>query len=106
LILLRTGVGRADDLLVGTVAAMQVGSEDQPDATAMVAGHFGRAFTAAACGSPHLWSECLTALIRRSVVAWSRLGELPQLRDLVAETNLEHDGQMFLLAITTSPRTK
>ncbi len=51
----------------------------------------------------HLWSECLTALIRRSVVAWSRLGEVPQLRDLVGEIDLNHDGQMFLAAITTSP---
>lgn len=92
-----------DDLLVGTVAVMHAGSESQPDATAMVAGHFGRAFTAAACGSPHLWSECLTALIRRSVVAWSRLAEVPQLRDFVAEIDLEDDGQMFFTAITTSP---
>lgn len=92
-----------DDLLVGTAAAMQVGSEDQPDATALVAGHFGRAFTAAACGSPHLWSECVTALIRRCVVAWARLGEVPELRGLVQEIELEHDAQMFFAAVTTSP---
>lgn len=92
-----------DDLLVGTVAAMQVGSEDQPDAPALVAGHFGRAFTAAACGSPHLWSECLTALIRRCVISWARLGEVPELRGLVQELKLEHDAQMFLAAVTTSP---
>lgn len=92
-----------DDLLIGTVAAIHAGAEDQPGATSVVAGHFGRAFTAAACGSPHLWSECLTALIRRSVVAWSRLGEVPELRDLVEEIDLERDGQMFLAAITTTP---
>ena len=60
-----------DNLLIGTVSVMHVGVEDGPDATAAVTGHFGRAFTAAACGSPQVWSECLTALIRRSVVAWS-----------------------------------
>jgi hypothetical protein len=92
-----------DDLLIGTVAAMHAGAEDHPDTTAQVSGHFGRAFTAAACGSPHVWSECLTALIRRSVVAWSRLGEVPELRGLVEEIDLEHNGKTFLAAITTAP---
>ena len=41
-----------DDLLVGTVSALRLGTEDRADATAAVTGHFGRAFTAAACGSP------------------------------------------------------
>jgi hypothetical protein len=90
-----------DDLLVGTVSATHLGAEDQPDATAAVAGHFARAFTAAACGSPQLWSECLTALIRRSVVAWSRLSPIPELRQLVREIELESDGRMFFTAITT-----
>lgn len=92
-----------DDLLVGTLAAMHTGAEDRPDSIALVAGHFGRAFTAAACSSPHLWSECLTALIRRSVVAWSRLGDVPELRQLVAEIDLEQDAQMVLAAVTTEP---
>jgi hypothetical protein len=69
----------------------------------MIAGHFGRAFTAAACGSPHLWSECLTALVRRSVVAWARLGQVAELRALVAEIDLEQDARMFLAAVTTEP---
>jgi len=92
-----------DDLLVGTVAAMHAGAEDRPGTTATVTGHFGRAFTAAACSSPQLWSECLTALIRRSVVAWSQLSEIPELRDLVGAIDLERDGQMFLVAITATP---
>lgn len=92
-----------DDLLVGTVSAMRLGAEDEPDSTAAVAGHFGRAFTAAACGSAQVWSECLTALIRRSVVAWSRLGEAPELREFVTEVDLERDGQLFMVAVTTEP---
>lgn len=91
-----------DDLLIGTVSAMHVDTEDRHDATTAVAGHFGRAFTAAACGSPQLWSECLTALIRRSVVAWSRLGEVPELRQLVEDIELERNGQTFLATITTA----
>lgn len=92
-----------DDLLVGTVSAMHFGAEDQPDETAAVAGHFGRAFTAAACGSPQIWSECLTALIRRSVVAWSRLGAIPELREFVSTVDLERDATMFMIAMTTEP---
>lgn len=92
-----------DDLLIGTVSAMHVGDEDQPDATAAVAGHFGRAFRAAACGFPQLWSECLTALIRRSVVAWSRLCSIPELRDFVSTVDLERDAELFMVAVTTEP---
>src|SRR5581483_4769695 len=33
-----------DDLLIGTVATIRHGAEDAPDNTALVAGHFGRAF--------------------------------------------------------------
>ncbi|MBI2708276.1 MAG: hypothetical protein HYX34_01075 [Actinobacteria bacterium] len=36
-------------------------------------------------------------------MAWARLGEVPELRDLVEEIDLERDGQMFLAAITTAP---
>jgi hypothetical protein len=92
-----------DDLLVGTVSAMRFGSEDDPDVTAMVAGHFARAFTAAACGSPQLWSECLTALIRRAVVAWDRLGVEPGLRLGIADMELESDAEIFMVAVTTEP---
>lgn len=91
------------DLLVGTVTAIHLGSEEKQDEMAMVAGHFGRAFTSAACGSTQLWSEAVTALIRRSVVAWSRLGEFPELQELLATVELDHDGQSFFTAITTSP---
>jgi hypothetical protein len=90
-----------DDLLVGTVSALHAGAEDDPDATATISGHFGRAFTAVACGSPNLWSECLTALIRRSVVAWSRLGAIPELRQFVASVEFERDAEMFLVAVAT-----
>lgn len=92
-----------NDMLTGTVAAMRLGAEDATDITATAIGHFGRAFTTAACGSPQIWSECLTALIRRSVVAWSRLGEIPEIRQFVTEIDLEHNGQMFLTAIVTAP---
>jgi hypothetical protein len=54
-------------------------------------------------GSPQMWSECLTALIRRSVVAWVRLGEIPELRELVKQLDLERGGRLFLVAIATEP---
>jgi hypothetical protein len=82
---------------------MRLGGVSAPDDVALAAGHFGRAFTATACGSPQVWSECLTALIRRSVVAWGRLEEFPDLRESVVQIELEQDSRTFLVAITTEP---
>jgi hypothetical protein len=89
-----------NDLLIGTVSAINIGADDASDAAGGVTGHFSRAFTSAACGSPQLWSECLTALIRRAVVAWSRLCEVPELQQLVEDIELEPNGQTFLAKIT------
>lgn len=96
-------VSAVDDLLVGTAAALGMGAESTPDATALVAGHFGRAFTAATCASPGLWSECLTALIRRCVVAWERLGAVPELREMVRQMELDPTSELFLLAVVSVP---
>ncbi|MFN8027970.1 MAG: hypothetical protein U0W40_16885 [Acidimicrobiia bacterium] len=90
-----------DDLLIGTVSAFGNDSQEPPPSAAIVAGHFGRAFTSVACGSPALWSETLTALIRRSVIAWSRLEPFPQLREVVEELELEPGSRSFLIAVTT-----
>lgn len=96
-------VSAVDDLLVGTAAALAMGAESDPDATALVAGHFGRAFTAATCASPGLWSECLTALIRRCVVAWDRLDAIPELREMVGQVELEPDSDLLMLAVVSGP---
>ena len=54
------------------------------------------------CASPDLWSECLVALVRRSVVAWGRLDDFPELRSVVAEVELDWGGEMFMVAMTAT----
>jgi hypothetical protein len=94
-------VRAVDDLLVGAMAAIRLGEGAPPGTTGLVTGHFGRAFRTAVCASSELWSECLTALIRRSVVAWSRFGEVPELRSAVGEFGFEQKSDLFLLAVVS-----
>jgi hypothetical protein len=92
-----------DELLMGTVATMQFDPEDAQNDKVLAAVHFGNAFISTACGSPQLWSECLTALIRRSVVVWARLAEAPGFGEVFDQMDLVGDARIFLVAITTEP---
>jgi hypothetical protein len=94
-------VKAVDDLLVGATAAIRLGEGAPPGTTGLVTGHFGGAFRTAVCASGQLWSECLTALIRRSVVARSRFGEVPELRSAVGEIGLQQKSDLFLSAVVS-----
>lgn len=89
------------DLLIGAVAAMELGRKGASETTAIAAGHFGRAFTAVACANPPLWGECLTALTRRSVVAWLRMSVVPELREFVGSIELDAHSLAFFTAVST-----
>lgn len=95
--------GAVDDLLVGTLMANRAVASGDSDRASEVPGYLGRAFATVACGSSAVWSECLTALIRRSVVAWARLGDAPELRIRVQQMELEGSSGVFLAAVTTEP---
>lgn len=74
-----------DEALVGFVRGMELasGMQTEHDQTALseVLGHLSRGFVLLGAGAVNLWGECVTAMVRRAVIAWDRVRDLPDAWD-------------------------
>ena len=89
-------------VLAGSLKLMELGREADGEDFGVVLAEFVNGFVVAVCAAPDLWSECLTALVRRCVTAWARVEVSPEIADIISTSSVHADEGVFLAAVSTT----
>ena len=88
-------------MLAGSVRLVQLAPDDGDEFGELLAA-FVNGFVVAVCAVPELWSECLTALVRRCVAAWARVEVSPELAEMISSSMVHADQGVLFTAVSTT----